>query len=116
MGADPDLPEMPEVISHVPADHVVAVGVRLDHSRGKVGPTVPSPPDPVQLCGVPLVPQDGEVALVHQPLGLRLGRHDAPLLAVLPVVDGTKTTFPGILASCIREGESVKHCCFRLLS
>ena len=57
MGADPDLPEMPEVVSHVPADHVVTLGVRLDHSGGKVCVASPIwPPDPVQLSGVPLVP------------------------------------------------------------
>ena len=48
-----------------------------------------------------MVPKDGEVALVLQePLCLGLGRHDAPLGAVPPVVDGAEAGLTGVLATC----------------
>ena len=48
-----------------------------------------------------MVPKDGEVALVLQePLCLGLGRDDAPLGAVPPVVDGAEAGLTGVLATC----------------
>ena len=50
-----------------------------------------------------MVPKNGEVALVLQPHDLVLGRHAAPLLATLPVVDGAETGLPGKLATCSKK-------------
>ena len=67
------------------------------HDQGKFDelPLVPKDSE------LPLVPKHGEVALVLQePLCLCLGRDDAPLGAVPPVVDGAEAGLTGVLATC----------------